>query len=247
MATRREKVDSFLSMMNTAFPLIKKSQRVDEVNLNSNAKFIKATSALMSDFIKKTEFNLNKRNQKANIELLKCSNKKKFLIDGWIRNQLFINVNNVYSSVIHILQDSIIVDFLDEDEKWLDIDYPLYMKSKERYDVDEQLLEHRIKCVYASSEDFVDYVTLLVSKYIFLFTRKLDENSKTQILGNIGGLEDIRRSVEYVFIGEILNRKQFTSWYNTFLGEYKEIMLQPEEKFIKIINSKKNWPMPKLK
>lgn len=248
MDTKREKVNEFLTLMNTAFPIIKNCSCVNEVDLTSNNKFLKKIKYLMLDVL--SDENLNIKYLDLNKNIQSSSFKKKFVIDQWISWQLPIELRRVYPAIIDILQDSIIIDFIDEyDDKWLDIGFPLYSICDDKYSDNYIFNKYSLQLEELSNIacDFVDYISLLVGKYIFVFTRNLDDNSKTQILGNIGGLDDIRRAAKIVFVGELTSTIRFYTWYNKFLKEYRQIIPLNKKEFNQKLSINNEWITPIIK
>ena len=137
---RRQRTQEFLDELGVKMPIIKFSTPTKEADLIHNKNFIKIITELLFDKIDeelKDDEIISLREMKLHTTVFKHSYKKKFVYSEWTKTKLPSVINSIYPEVINTLQDTLIVDFIDEEgDRWLDIDYPLYYTCLEKYFID---------------------------------------------------------------------------------------------------------------
>ena len=233
----RQRTQSFLDELGVKMPIIKFSTQVPEANLLKNKAFIKiATEVLFNKIdeeLRQSEV-VSVREMKLHLAVFKHAYKKKFMYDEWVKTKLSAVINSIYPKIINTLQDIVIVDCIDDDgSKWLDIDYPLYYSClDEHFPNVHKFSDEELEPIEKAANDFIDYTALLVCKYIYKFVKDLDDTSKEQIMGNIGGLDDIRSAARVTLEGNLLSIEKQTEWYKEFLKHYETCILLGREEFL---------------
>lgn len=238
---RRQRTQEFLNELGVKMPIVKFSTPTKEADLINNKNFISVASEIIFDKVMDSAMN----EPKLHTAVFKNSFKRKFLCKTWAKTKLPMITNSIYAEVINTLQDTIIVDSLEGEEKeWLDVDYPLYMVCDSKYFQSNfwEFRDQELKSIEVAAQDFIDYTSLLVCKYIFSFTRDLDDSSKEQILGNIGGLDDIRNAVKITFLGKLLSYSSVLAWYDSFLKHYEVCILLGKDEFEKGVSKIEEMP-----
>lgn len=122
-----------------------------------------------------------------------------------------------------VIVGSMIVDSMqDVEERWLDIGVSISQTAIDKYlDRDNTLMIKNQKVLEkldSITADYVDYLTMMLGLNILKFVRHVDEESKSQILGNIGDITEFRDVAKTVFINEILSEEIIKDWLVKFVS-----------------------------
>lgn len=137
------------------------------------------------------------------------------------------------NSVWAILKSSLFVDSIDNDDnEWLDIKYPLAsmcMDATCTERITGNILESAI--IDRKSVEHIDNIACNVALRLFKFTRQLDDQSKYQILGNIGSIEDMRKAAEVVFENELYSKTVLMDWLFDIVVENRDMIRLGQKEF----------------
>lgn len=213
-ARRLQKTEEYLNKIGVMIPIIKEAKMVKTTDIIKNEDFIKKIDVFVLENIEK---NTESKELKSK---LKGKGSRKSLLNKFIKERLEPTIVNLPEIVWGELLTTIMVDNLEGDEsEWIDFEFPLFQACSQIYDSEIEWLKEDITNIGIADvkdeiADFVDYVCMMVSINLFQFARKLDEQSRYQIMGNIGSLDDIRSAVELTFIGEIFSYNKNMEWFN---------------------------------
>ena len=221
-AERLEKTKNYLESIGVMMPILKDARAVGTVDIVKNKDFIKFIDVFLMDHL--AEATENK-------DLAKMISKKgtrKTLVTNFIKERLEPTINEMPNIVWDLLMTTIMVDSLpDEEGEWLDFEYTLDIACIKKYQDDLEWFNEEFgnvgtMDVICEIADYIDYVSMIVSINLFRFSRQVDEQSRYQMMGNIGGLEDIRRAVQKILLGEVFGDTKNIPWINKVLEENKD-------------------------
>lgn len=155
---------------------------------------------------------------------------KDFLIKRYNLDVLSKTMMEATQLAQRILLSSMIVDSMSDcDYNWLD--FSLSMASATITICEGDILSigrDNINYMLEVSSDYIDHQTVMLSLFIFKLFRQLDEQSKDQLMGNLGSMYEIRDSVEYAFSREILSKPLNTRWLMETIIQNRETLLETD-------------------
>lgn len=218
-AKRLEKTQQYLDSIGVMMPIIKEAKRVKTTDIVKDEDFIKKIDIFIFDYL---EQNTDDKDSK---KKLTKKGTRKALLNNFIKERLEPTIANLPEIVWSALIQAIMVDTIDgEEDEWLDFEFPLFQSCMKIYNDEIAWLRNELSNVGMFDlkddiADFIDYVCMIISVNLFKFSRKLDEQSRYQMMGNIGSLEDIRSAVELVFIGEIFSCDKNLEWFDKIVKD----------------------------
>lgn len=126
-----------------------------------------------------------------------------------------------------VILGSMIVDTMqDTENKWLDVWNSISYMAKSKYQDTEIIVPgNKLDKIMDISDDYINYVTMLLGINLLNFTKKLDDESKTQILGNIGDIIEFKTVANTVFLMELLSTSNIDAWLLGLLVDHVDIFM----------------------
>ena len=218
-AKRLEKTKAYLDSIGVIMPILEDAKKVKTADIIKNEDFIKKIDIFIFDYLESTTEDKNAKKK------VSKKTSRKTLLNKFIKERLEPAVRNLPELVWESLISTIMVDSIDGVEgEWLDFEFPLFQSFMYIYNDGIAWLRNELRNIgmfdlKEDMADYIDYVCMLISINLFKFSRKLDEESRYQMMGNIGSLEDIRAAVELAFIGEIFSADKNIEWFNKTVKE----------------------------
>lgn len=145
------------------------------------------------------------------------------MIISYNANVLSKIMKDTIPSAQHIVLSSMIVDSMSDcDYNWLDF-YQSLTSTAVVFCEDEtiNIKEDQRELIMAACSDYVDYSSAMLSMFVFKLFRQLDSESKEQLIGNIGSMYEMRDSIEYVLVMELLSKGINTRWLLEYVIQNK--------------------------
>lgn len=218
-AKRLEKTQAYLESIGVMIPIIEDARQVKTADIIKNEDFIKKIDVFVLDYLG------NNTDDKVAQKKLAKKSSRKVILNKFIKERLEPIIKELPKLVWDSLLSAIMVDSIpDVDGEWLDFELPLFQSCMDTYNDGIAWLRNELSQIGMLDlkddiADYIDYVCMLISINLFRFSRKLDEQSRYQMMGNIGSLEDIRAAVELVFIGEIFSCDKNIQWFNIIVKD----------------------------
>lgn len=143
---------------------------------------------------------------------------------------ILVNTMDVAKDIVF---SSMMIDtMVDQESSWLDFETSISLTARE--ECEEEGLPIKVQdydVLLELSNDYVDYTTSILTMFIFKLFRRLDENSKEQLIGNLGSMYEIREVAEYVFISRLLSRQGNLKWMLAYVLESSQTLDKAIEGF----------------
>lgn len=220
-AMRLEKTKNYLESIGVMMPILKDARAVSTTDIIKNKDFIRKIDVFLLDHL--AELTEDKKFAK----LISKKGTRKLILNRFLHDRLEVTINKLPDTVWDLLLTTIMVDSIDDTSgEWLDFEYTLDVACIKKYYeeikwMDKDFGNVGVSDIYCDIADYIDYVTMVVSINIFKFSREVDEQSRYQMMGNIGGLDDIRVSVQNIFLGEVFGDSENKKWINEIIEDIK--------------------------
>lgn len=164
----------------------------------------------------------------AECNLLEDSAIKELITERFVNKYIPTTITSTPSIAWDIIMGCMIVDTMqDMDAKWLDIGTSIPNMADLKYE-DHRIIisiEKKISDILDIADDHINYVTMLLGINLFNFCKKLDDESKTQIYGNIGDLVEFKRLATTVLLMELLSSDSIDYWLIELLVEHIDMLM----------------------
>ena len=218
---RLEKTKNYLESIGVIMPVLSEAKAVATVDIIKNKDFTKMIDVFVIDRLVELSQNDNFA------KLMSKKTHRKTVLDRFIKERLEPAISQLSDVVWDILISSIMVDSIDDESgEWLDFELPAATVSEQIYKEQTSWVKDNLKNIGVldlklNITDYIDYVSMKISINLFRFTRQVDEQSKYQLMGNIGSIDDIRNTVETTFIGEVFGDIKNKEWVDKIIEEIK--------------------------